>query len=104
MNKWLLAVLALTVSALQAWDSNALAAEGGVQLLIAAAVVLPAAAIVLTSHAGARLAVAGAAVGLLGAARLVSQAHMPELMLAGAFAGILILASQVWPAARRSTA
>jgi membrane-associated phospholipid phosphatase len=104
MNKWLLAALALTVSALQAWDSSALTSEGGVQLLIATAVLLPAATVILSSHAGVRLSAAGAAIALLGIARLVSEAHMPELMLAGAFAGILILASQLFPTARRSAA
>ena len=34
MNKWLLAVLSLIVSALQAWDSNALNAEASIQVLI----------------------------------------------------------------------
>jgi hypothetical protein len=104
MNKWLLAALTLTASALQAWDSNALDAEGGVQWLIAAGVILPAATVLLSAHAGIRLAAAGAAVVILLGARFLSGVHMPELALAGGFAGILILAAQIWPDARKSAA
>ena len=104
MNKWLLAVLSLIVSALQAWDSNALNAEASIQVLIAVAVILPAAAIVITSHGVVRLAAAGAAMAMLAMARGLSATHMPELALAGAFAGMLIPASQLWPERRQSAA
>ena len=104
MNKWLLATLALVVSVLQAWDANALNAEPAIQLIIAMAVMLPAGAIVITPHAAVRLAAAGAAMAMLAMARVLSDTHMPELALAGGFAGILILVSQIWPERRRSAA
>ena len=102
MNKYLLALLALSVSALQAWDANALTATGVARLLIAAGVLTPALAILCSRRFGVRLAAAGASVLMLGSARVVADTHMPELMLAGAFPGILILATKLWPEASQS--
>lgn len=96
MNRYLLATLALMVSALQAWDSNAQDAMTSVQLLIAAGVLLPAAAIVVSPGYGIRLAASGAAILVFALARWISDVAHPELMLAGVFPGILILVSRTW--------
>jgi hypothetical protein len=101
MNKYLLALLALSVSALQAWDSNALLATGAARLLIAVGVLTPALAILVSRSFGVRLAAAGVSVLVLASARLVTDTHMPELMMAGAFPGILIFAAKMWPEAGR---
>jgi hypothetical protein len=96
MNRYLLATLTLLASALQAWDSNALDAVTSVQLVIASGVLLTPAAILLSSSYGIRLAAAGAAIVVFAIARWMSYADHPELMLAGAFPGILVLVSRMW--------
>ena len=91
--KWLVAGLIAGLSALQAWDSGAFSAGVGplISTLAVTAAMIPAAALLLSDrggvHAGAVL-VAGA---LLLTARLVSPVPLPELLLAAAFSGVVLL-------------
>lgn len=91
MTQVILAVLALLVSALQAWDSNALEASGPVQLMIAAAIVTPGLTILRSRQFLVRLVAVGLAAVLLVGARVASDVPLPELVLAAAFPGILVL-------------
>lgn len=91
MTQALLALLAVAVSALQAWDSHALEASGLLQLVIAVAVVIPALTILRSRNLQIRLAAVGLSALLLVGARIASDAHLPELVLAAAFPGILVL-------------
>ena len=91
MSKTVLGILALAIGLLQAWDSNALQAEGVVQGVILVAVLLPAAALAATRGVLFRGAAVALAAVLLMAARYVSAVSMPELALAALFPGILLL-------------
>ena len=95
MSKSLVAVAALLIAFLQAWDSNALEAEPSVQLIIAVGVLLPAAAILATRDIRVRGASVVVAATLMGLARFVSSQHMPELALAALFPATLILLDHI---------
>ena len=87
----LLATLALVVAGAQAWDAGALGAAAGIQLLTAVGVALPAIGILASRSAGVRFAMVVSAVIVLVTARLLSAVPLPELALAAAFPGILVL-------------
>jgi hypothetical protein len=91
MTQVLLALLAVAVSALQAWDSHALEASGPLQLVIAAAIVVPGAAILGSRRLLVRLVAVGLSAVLLAGVRMASDVPLPELVLAAAFPGILVL-------------
>jgi hypothetical protein len=91
MTQLLLALLVVAVSALQAWDSHALEASGPVQLVIAGAIVIPGLAILRFQQLLVRLVAVGISALLLVGARIVSDVPLPELVLAAAFPGILVL-------------
>ena len=91
MTQVLLALLAVVVSALQAWDSHALEATMPVQLVIAAAVVIPCLAILGSRQLLVRLVAVTLSALLLVGARMASDVPLPALVLAAAFPGILVL-------------
>ena len=95
MPKSLVAVAALLISSLQAWDANALDAERSVQFMVAAGVLLPALAILLTRDVRVRGVAVLAAAVLMVLARVVSAQHMPALALAAVFPAMLILLDHV---------
>jgi hypothetical protein len=89
--RYALAVLGLTIAALQAWDSNALRAEPSIQALIAIGIVIVPGAMMATPKTHLPLIATLAAMPLLALARLLSATHMPELALAAFFPGVLAM-------------
>jgi len=91
MSKSLLALVALVIASLQAWDSHALQAEAFVQVMILIGVVTPAIAIFVTRDVRVRGAAVLAAASLMVLARVVSDQAMPALALAALFPATLVL-------------
>ena len=95
MSKSLMAVVALSIACLQAWDSNAWQAERSVQLIIAVGVLLPAVAILVTRDIRVRGTAVLVAGTLMVLARFVSGQHMPELALVAFFPATIILLDHI---------
>ena len=101
LNRWLLAALAFVISAVQAWDSNALTARRGLLVVIALTLLVTPATIVLSRNIGARMGAAIASVLTLFAVRMFSEAHLPELALAGWFPAVLVLVDHLGETQKR---
>jgi hypothetical protein len=95
MPKLLVAVAALLIASLQAWDAHALGAERSVRVIIAVGVLLPAVAILLTRDVRVRGAAVVVAATLMVLARFVSAQPMPALALAAFFPATLILLDHI---------
>lgn len=91
MSNTLLAIVALVIGLLQAWDSNAFEAEALTQLIVIVAVLIPPGAIVATRDLRVRGAALLAAAVLLSAARMSSDVQMPGLVLAAFFPAAMVL-------------
>ena len=95
MSRVLLAFCALAISSLQAWDSHALDASRGIQLLILVGVLLPAAALLATGDVRSRGGAVLASAVLMVIARVLSETPLPGLALAAFFPGILVLLDHI---------
>jgi hypothetical protein len=90
MSRPLLALAALAVSALQAWDSHALDAPRFIQAAILAGVIVPAASIALSRDVRVRAGSVALSAVLMVLARLLSTVPLPGLALAAFFPGIIV--------------
>jgi hypothetical protein len=91
MSRPLLALAALAVSALQAWDSHALDAERFIQAAILVGVIVPAGAIAVSGDVRVRAGAVVLSAVLMVLARLLSEIPLPGLALAAFFPGIIVL-------------
>ena len=95
LNKWGWAAICVSLGALQAWVWGVLGAAGGIQALVAAAIVLPVAALVATESYGTRALAVAAAFVLLTIARLTAGIPLPTLHVIAFFPAVLIFFSAV---------
>jgi hypothetical protein len=93
--RWVVALAMVVLSGLQAWDSNILTAEAHVQAMVAIAILLPAIALLATSNVGTRAAAVAVGAVLVIVARMISNAHLPELFLAMFFPAMVVIIDQI---------
>lgn len=94
-QRYVMIAVCVVLGALQAWDSHALSAEPFIQVMIAIAILLAPIALAVSADTQVHLGAVVAAAGLLALARLLSAVHLPELVLAAFFPGMLLLVNHV---------